>query len=62
MKKLKNQADYEPLNIKVHRDLKEKIRLASKRNYRSMQGQVLYYLEEGLKKAPSVSLPSSSRK
>ena len=44
----KSQEQLEPLNIKVERELKAKLRVAAKMNHRSLQGQVLFFMEQGL--------------
>ena len=51
----KSQEQYEPLNIKVERELKTKLRVAAKKEHRSLQGQVLFFMEEGLRHLSAAS-------
>ena len=42
------EPDLQPLNIKVERELKQKLRIAAKLHHRSIQGEVVFFLEQGL--------------
>lgn len=58
------QKQLEPLNIKVDRELKMKLRLSAKDNHRSIQGQVLFFLERGLShlcRVPGSKSPRSKK-
>jgi hypothetical protein len=47
--KTNDERELEPLNIKVERELKAKLRKVAKDCRRSMNGQILFFLEEGLR-------------
>jgi plasmid stability protein len=44
----KSQPKLEPLNVKIPRDLKRKLKTRAKLEHRSMQAQLLCFLEKGL--------------